>query len=81
MKMAGDMVGIDLTKPIDCSQMNVDLISCEPYMEFSERIKIKRTTVLRTYIFNEEGEREELEITFQLKSNRMPKALFKDEKE
>lgn len=75
MDMAGDVVGLDLTKPIDCSQMTIREISCNKYdtMDYTQKIKINRTTILHAYVFNEDGEREELEITFELKSDRMPK--------
>lgn len=77
MNMAGDVVGLDLTKPIDCSQMTVVEVSCNQYneMNLNQKIKIKRTAILHAFVFNADGEREELEITFELKSNKMPKIL------
>jgi hypothetical protein len=74
MKLAGQMVGIDLEKPIDCSQMDVREVSAWPDEHIYSRQRFfKRTTVLRAFVINEEGEREEIEITFELKSVRLPK--------
>lgn len=74
MEMAGAMVGLDLTQPIDCSQMQISCIQAMPIPEnYSRRTMIERETILMAYVFNDLGEREELEITFKLKSQRMPK--------
>lgn len=71
-KYAGQNVGLDLEKPIDCSQMDVYQLTCEPvYTEYT--LAVKRTSILHAYVFNEEGEREELTITFELNSQKMPK--------
>lgn len=80
IKNAGINVGLDLENPIDCSQMDVYQISSE--MDYGnnyyDHLEVKRTTVLHAFIFNEHGEREELTITFELKSLRTPK-LIKEE--
>jgi len=74
MKLAGQMVGIDLEKPIDVSQMEVhEVRTWSDEDVYSHKMFFRRTTVLKTFVINEEGEREELEITFELKSNRLPK--------
>lgn len=75
MEKAGEMVGLDLTKPIDCSQMDVYNISSEvDYGNTSyDQVKIKRNCVLHAFVFNDQGEREELTITFELLSQRLPK--------
>ena len=75
IEKAGIMVGLDLTKPVDLSQMevwNIALQATEDQWNENKRI-FKRMTTLHTYIVNEEGEHEELEITFELKSQRLPK--------
>jgi hypothetical protein len=74
MRLAGQMVGIDLENPIDLSQMKVSEVRAWPDEDiFSRRMYFRRTTVLKTFVINEDGEREELEITFELKSNKLPK--------
>ena len=74
MQLAGQMVGLDLEKPIDCSQMDVGEVSAWPDEDIYTRQRFfKRTTVLHAFVINEQGEREELEITFELKSVRLPK--------
>lgn len=75
IKNAGINVGLDLEKPIDCSKMDLYQISSEPeYIDY-DKISVKRTSVLHACVFNQEGEREELTITFELKSQRMPKLV------
>lgn len=75
IEKAGIMVGLDLTKPIDLSQMSIWHTSCNPvYSNYNfEQRFIERECLLQTFVINDEGEREELEITFKLKSQRMPK--------
>lgn len=78
IEIAGDVVGLNLKDPIDISQMQVRSISVEPVCDdFNEgRRKFIRSTVLRTYIFNEEGEREELIFTIERHSTKMPKVVI-----
>lgn len=72
---AGIMVGLNLAKPVDLSQMEVWNISFKATEDqWNEKKRIfKRMTTLHTYVVNEEGDHEELEITFELKSQRLPK--------
>lgn len=72
IKIAGEAVGIDLTKPVDLSGMAVMNVSIEPYREQNGDMKHIRTAELAAYVFNSKGEREWLEITIKLKSNRRP---------
>lgn len=72
IKIAGKMVSIDFTQPIDLSQMVVYRVdACQIADE--DRWYFLRNAVLRAFVFNEDGEQEELEITFKLKSQRLPK--------
>lgn len=73
---AGKMVGIDLKNPIDLSQMQVRNVSSQPYAEDGDygRMAMSRKATLFAYVFNEDGEQEELTIEFSLKSNRRPKS-------
>lgn len=74
IKDAGNMVGLDLENPIDCSQMDVYEISSVPrYDDYNGQSRMERKTVLHAFVFNEYGEREELTITFELLSQRRPK--------
>lgn len=77
IEKAGIMVGIDLTKPIDLSQMNVWHISFNPVYSNNhfEQIFIERECLLQTIVINDDGDREELEITIKLKSQQMPKIV------
>lgn len=77
MENAGLNVGIDLEKPIDCSQMEIYMISSESVVSDFGRMEVKRTTILHAYVFNDKGEREELTITFELLSQKMPKLIRK----
>lgn len=73
IKEAGDMIGINLKEPIDLSQMQVHNVSSEPFRDEQGCFYIKRSTNLFIHTINEHGEREELKITFELKSQRQPK--------
>jgi|SRR5687767_3151332 len=76
IKMAGIMVGLDLSKPIDISLMNVRDVRSELYRDdysFKDEYKTKREATLHTWVVNEFGEQEELTINIQLISKRMPK--------
>jgi hypothetical protein len=77
---AGKMIGIDLTKPIDLSQMAVNSIQHglheDSYsLSFNEKThpEFYRMCQLHTYVINEFNEREELTIEFKLISKRLPK--------
>ena len=71
MKEAGDMVSLDLEKPIDVSQMNIYNIQAEPLMKDFGQMYFKRTTVLKAFVINDDGDEEELKITFELKSSKL----------
>lgn len=76
IEMAGKMVGMDLTKPVDVSLMQVRAIRSNPHLDMfslEEEYKVKRETTLHAWITNEFGEREELTISIELISKRMPK--------
>lgn len=74
IEKAGQMVGLDLKHPIDCSQMRiVDISDDLDRDKHDSSIEVIRRTVLHTYVINDYGEREELEITFKLKSKRRAK--------
>lgn len=72
MKQAGDMVCVDLTKPIDVSQMNIGSLSTRPIEGEFSRISIERKTILYCYVIND-GEQERLTIEFTLESQKYPK--------
>lgn len=73
MKLAGQMVSIDLENPIDLSQMTIMEISETPKHDIDSRMMFERKTILHAFV-NNNGREEELEITFILKSqNRSPK--------
>lgn len=72
MKMAGDMVSMDLTKPIDVSQMNIRSLSAMPIEGEFSRLSVERKTILYCYVIND-GQRERLTIEFTLDSKRFPK--------
>lgn len=73
IKEAGDMVGINLKEPIDLSQMQVHNVSSEPFRDENGYFYVNRSANLFIHTINEHGEREELKITFELKSQRQPK--------
>lgn len=73
MLTAGENVGLDLKNPIDCSQMTVMEASKNRVREEYGSMYMIRKSVLRAYVFNDRDEREELTITFELKSQRAPK--------
>lgn len=77
IKAASNMVGLDLTKPIDLSLAQVRNVGTEPYYDMysiiEKEFQIKRHTTLHAIVRNEFGESEELTITFELISKRMPK--------
>lgn len=78
MENAGIMVGIDLTSPIDLSQMGVSQIESQAIFDQDDaKMKVNRKSVLHAFVFNDEGEREELTVTFELISNRLPKLIRK----
>lgn len=73
MKMAGQMVMLDLEHPIDVSHMMINEISEIPTQkDLYSGIILERTTILHAFV-NNEGREEELEITFKLKSQRRAK--------
>jgi len=75
MLTAGETVGLDLKNPIDCSQMMVMQASTETMRENGHygEIYLLRKSVLHAYVYNDKDEREELTVTFELKSQRAPK--------
>lgn len=75
---AGNMVNIDLSKPIDLSECRVRETAYMPYENYYCERFFERSSKLETFVINEYGEREELTIEFTLKSNRVPK--FKQNK-
>lgn len=78
IKNAGVNVGLDLEKPIDCSQMDLyEVSSFITNNNYKDKMEVNRRTVLHAFVFNEDGDREELTITFELKSQKIPK-LVKD---
>lgn len=72
MKQAGDMVCLDLTKPIDVSQMNIGSLSAKPIEGEFSRISVERKAILYCYVIND-GQQERLTIEFTLESQRYPK--------
>lgn len=72
IEKAGKMIGLDLSKPIDCSQMNVWHIVCEPNFNSYHLATMLRKVKLEAEIINEYGENEVLTIEFELKSPRTP---------
>lgn len=72
IKEAGRMIDIDLEKPIDLSQMRVYQVSAET-KEINGFYYVIRKSELFAYVINDDGDQEELTITFELKSQRMPK--------
>lgn len=78
MLTAGETVGLDLKHPIDCSQMLVIQASAEPMREEGYGgMYFLRKSILHAYVYDEKGDREELTITFELKSQRAPKITKK----
>lgn len=76
IRAASNLVGMDLTKPIDISLMRVKDVRFEHYVDpwsIKEEHKVKRETTLHTWVTNEFGESEELTINIELISKRMPK--------
>lgn len=77
IKAASNMIGLDLTKPIDLSFAQVRNVGTQPYYDMysivEREFQIKRHTTLHVFVRNEFGESEELTITFELISKRMPK--------
>lgn len=72
MKEASRMIGINLKESIDLSQMQVHDVSSEPFQDNIGHFYMKRSANLFAYVINEHGEREELKISFELKSTRRP---------
>lgn len=66
---AGKNVGLDLTKPIDLSNMKLLFIGTEPILDENGAYFI-RTTHLFADVINENGNNEFLEIKISLKSER-----------
>lgn len=78
IKAASNMIGLDLTNPIDLSFAQVRNVGTEPYfdpysLQEERAFQIKRHATLHAIVRNEFGESEELTITFELISKRMPK--------
>lgn len=77
LKQASSMIGVDISKPIDVSQMQIRQISCEPVSRDNDygRMFLRREVRLSSKVINEFGEEEEIFIEFVIHSNRRPKGV------
>jgi hypothetical protein len=61
------LIGIDLKKPVDLSQMDIHNVSSDTSMDYNKMEFIK-TVQLHTYHINEFGDRDEISILIEVKS-------------
>lgn len=70
--IASKCAGIDLSKPIDISQMTVLDAATNIVEDYRGRYSFETTSRLFTTVVNEYGEEDELYITIKRKSKRRP---------